>query len=82
MKYKVLIFIMVLFTSNIISYYLGIDKSYEVTCRMSDFIRCYQDHLTEDTLIQDWGCFDDLYVDFLYDNDGKPIDISKYSWCY
>ena len=37
--------------------------------------------LTED-VIEDYGCFDELIEDFLYDEKGKPINIDNYVYCY
>lgn len=62
--------------------YFG-EKAYNDASRMSDLIRCYEDHLSEDSLIQDWGCFEELEGLFLYDDViGEPIDLKEYSYCY
>ena len=59
------------------------EKYYNDASRMSDLIRCYQDHLSEDSLIQDWGCFEELESLFLYDDAvGEPIKLSDYVYCY
>ena len=59
------------------------DEYYEVASRMSDLIRCYDDHLTSDSLIEDYNCFEELKAIFLYDDGvGKPIELSDYVWGY
>lgn len=60
------------------------DKHYEAACHMSDLIRCYQDHLETDSLIEDYGCFEELYGVFLRDGDvwDNPINLSDYVWGY
>ena len=59
------------------------DRTYRDACRMSDLIRCYQDHLEEDSLIEDYGCFDELQGIFLYDDAlGDRIDLSSYMMTY
>lgn len=55
-------------------------KHYEAACHMSDLIRCYQDHLN-DGYIEDYGCFEELEGNFLYDSD-HPVDLREYVWCY
>ena len=66
-----------------VSYQLGTQKHYESACRMADLIRCYSDHLHEDSLIEDYGCFDELLDVFLYDDGiGDSIKLEEYSWCY
>lgn len=83
MKYiKILAAVLALCVSSAVSYHIGYNKSYEVACRMGDLIRCYEDHLHEDSLIEDYGCFDELIEDFLYDEKGKPINIDNYVYCY
>ena len=63
--------------------YYGESRSYEVACRMSDLIRCYEDHLHNDSLIEDYGCFEELEGIFLHhDAIGEPINTGDYSWCY
>ena len=63
--------------------YYGETRSYEVACRMSDLIRCYEDHLYNDSLIEDYGCFEELEGLFLHDDAiGEPINLKDYSWCY
>lgn len=63
--------------------YFG-EKTYNDACRMSDLIRCYQDHLNEkDSDIQDYGCFKELEGVFLWDDGiGEPIDLKDYAYCY
>lgn len=59
------------------------EKVYNEACRMSDLIRCYNDHLSEDSLIEDYGCFDELQGIFLYDDAmGDKIDLSDYTMTY
>lgn len=59
------------------------NKVYNVACRMSDLIRCYEDHLHEDSLIEDYNCFEDLEDIFLYDDAVGPIiDLDNYVYCY
>lgn len=66
-----------------ISYQVGCNEHYEAACHMSDLIRCYEDHLTEDSLIEDYGCFEELEGIFLHDDAiGNPVNLDKYSWCY
>ena len=55
-------------------------KVYQDACHMSDLIRCYRDHLHTDSLIEDYGLFDELENEFLH-QDGE-VDLSKYSFCY
>lgn len=55
-------------------------KAYIDACHMSDLIRCYKDHLTSDSLIQDYGCFEELEQQFL-NEDGK-VNLANYSFCY
>lgn len=59
-------------------------KYYEDACHMSDLIRCYSDHLREDSIIEDYGCFEELEGTFLYDDcvARKPVNLSDYVWCY
>lgn len=58
-------------------------RYYNDACRMADLIRCYNDHLHEDSLIQDWGCFDELQGLFLYeDGIGEPVNLENYAYCY
>ena len=67
-----------------VSFHLGdrYGQSYEDASRMSDLIRCYEDHLKEGS-IQDWGCFEELEGTFLWDDAvGKPINLRDYAYCY
>ena len=72
-----------------VSYHVGkaqyekkYEKCYEDACHMSDLIRCYKDHLQDDE-IEDWGCFDELEGNFLYDDAlGNPVNLNEYIWCY
>ena len=58
------------------------EKTYNDACRMSDLIRCYEDHLREDS-IQDWGCFREIEETFFWDDGvGEPIDLKDYAYCY
>ena len=63
--------------------YFG-SKYYEDACHMSDLIRCYNDHLREDSIIEDYGCFEELEDLFLHDDcvARKPVNLSDYVWCY
>ena len=80
---KLLAAVAILIVSCAVSYSIGCNKHYEAACHMSDLIRCYEDHLTEDSLIEDYGCFEELEGIFLHDDGiGNPVDLSKYSWCY
>lgn len=78
--------ISLLLVGCMVSYYAGRQsrqKDYEAACRMSDLIRCYEDHLSEDSLIQDWGCFEELEGLYLWDDAvGEPIDLKDYVYCY
>ncbi len=79
--------ISLLLVGCMVSYYMGYsaqsDKHYEAACHMSDLIRCYEDHLTEDSLIEDYGCFEELEGIFLHDDAiGNPVNLGDYSWCY
>lgn len=69
-----------------VGYRMGLSQGeqyYEAACHMSDLIRCYEDHLKEDSIIEDYGCFEELESIFLYDDGiGKPVDLHDYSWCY
>jgi len=61
--------------------YFG-EKAYNDACRMSDLIRCYNDHLKADS-IKDYGCFEELKNVFLYDDGvGEPINLRDYAYCY
>ena len=64
------------------SKYFG-KQYYEDACHMSDLIRCYEDHL-EDSIIEDYGCFEELEDLFLHDDcvARKPVNLSDYVWCY
>lgn len=69
------------------SYFLGTLKNaraYEDACHMSDLIRCYEDKLSEDTLINDWGCFEELEGIFLFDDciSNPTVNLSNYAYCY
>lgn len=56
---------------------------HDAACRMSDLIRCYKDHLTEDSLIEDYGCFEELEYIYLKDDGiGPIINLEDYSCCY
>jgi hypothetical protein len=82
-KIKILAAVVLLCVVSAVSYSIGCNKHYEDACHMSDLIRCYQDHLNEDSLIEDYGCFEELEAAFLHDDGiGNPVDLSKYSWCY
>ena len=82
-KIKILAAVVLLCVVSAVSYSIGCNKHYEAACHMSDLIRCYQDHLNEDSLIEDYGCFEELEGTFLHDDGiGNPVDLSKYSWCY
>ena len=86
-KIKILAAVVLLCVVSAVSYSIGYHnsdtESYEAACHMSDLIRCYQDHLNEDSLIEDYGCFEELEWTFLHDDAiGNPVDLSKYSWCY
>lgn len=85
-KFYLLAAVVLLLATNAVSYYLGRQsrqKDYEAACRMSDLIRCYEDHLSEDSLIQDWGCFEELEGLYLWDDAvGEPIDLKEYIYCY
>ena len=79
--------ISLLLVGCMVSYYMGYHaqsgKHYEAACHMSDLIRCYQDHLNEDSLIEDYGCFEELEGNFLYDDaNGNPVNLKEYVWCY
>ena len=79
---KILAAVVLLCIVSAVSYSLGCNKHYEAACHMSDLIRCYEDHLTEDSLIEDYGCFEELEDVFLYDDAlGNPVDLENYSWC-
>jgi hypothetical protein len=86
-KIKYLAIVTLLCAGCAVSYYMGYNaqsgKHYEAACHMSDLIRCYQDHLTEDSLIEDYGCFEELEGNFLHDNAiGNPVNLENYVWCY
>ena len=55
-------------------------EAYEAACHMSDLIRCYKDHLHTDSLIEDYGLFDELEQVFLHE-DGD-VNLEEYVWCY
>ena len=84
MKYfKILAAVLILCVSSAVSYHIGYNKSYDVACRMGDLIRCYEDHLNEDSLIEDYGCFEELEGTFLYDDAvGPVVDLNDYVYCY
>ena len=84
---KIIAAVVLLLATNAVSYYVGYHnndtKNYEVAGRMSDLIRCYYDHLQEDSLIEDYGCFDELCGIFLWDDCvGEPIELDDYYYCY
>ena len=88
-KFKPVIFAAVLtFAGFIAGYGVGYDakdgKNYEVACHMSDLIRCYEDHLRSDSLMDDHGCFEELERIFLWDSCvvENPVRLRDYSWCY
>lgn len=59
------------------------EKTYNDACRMADLIRCYEDHLYEDSLIEDYGCFEELEDIFLHDDGiGEPINLKDYIYSY
>lgn len=82
------LFIAVAFCAAMLGSYIVGRKSqarvYEDACHMSDLIRCYMDHLESDSLIQDYGCFDELCGIFLYDDciADPPVKLDNYGWCY
>ena len=54
---------------------------YEAACRMSDVIRCYQDHV-EDS-IYDKSLFEEVRDNFLMGENGIPeITLETYVWAY
>jgi hypothetical protein len=81
---KLLAAVALLCVVSAVSFHLG-DKygqSYKDASRMSDLIRCYDDHLKEDS-IKDYGCFEELKNVFLYDDGvGEPINLKDYAYCY
>ena len=84
---KSLAAIILLCAVSVVSYYAGrseYSKCYEDACHMADLIRCYEDHLNaDDSIIEDYGCFEELEGSFLYDDAvGNPVDLKKYAWCY
>ena len=83
---KIIAAVVLLCVVSAVSFCIGrsqYNQCYEDACHMSDLIRCYQDHLNEDSLIEDYGCFEELKGTFLYDDGlGNPVDLSKYAWCY
>lgn len=80
---KILAAVVLLCVVSAVSYSIGCNKHYEAACHMSDLIRSYQDHLDSDSLIEDYGCFEELQGIFLYDDAlGNPVDLEDYSWCY
>ena len=75
------------------SYYYNVDNLFEVhqelkdscqrvynnACRMAGLIKCYEDHLYNDSIIQDYGCFEELEGIFLYDDAlGELINLDDY----
>lgn len=85
MKTKLLLAaILLLLATNVVSF-MRATKYYNVACRMSDLIRCYDDHLNNDSIIdiEDYGCFEELEGIFLWDDAvGEPIDLEDYVYCY
>ena len=71
--------VLLLLATNAVSY-LRAERYYNVASRMSDLIRCYSDHIDgEDSIIEDYGCFDELCGIFLWDDAvGDPITLSDY----
>ena len=87
MKYKNIMGILIVVAIGILSFFLGRlsrQEDYEAACHMSDLIRCYQDHLDNDSIYEDWGCFEELQGIFLYDDcvANPPVRLEDYSWCY
>lgn len=58
-------------------------SDYEAACHMSDVIRCYDDYLA-DTLVSENTAitFREICSSLLYNEEGKPVNLSKYSYCY
>ena len=86
-KIKILAAVVLLCVVSAVSFYAGrsqYNQCYEDACHMSDLIRCYQDHLNDDdSVIEDYGCFEELEGNFLYDDAlGNPVNLNEYSWCY
>ena len=74
--------ILLLLATNVVSF-MKATKYYNVAGRMSDLIRCYDDHLREDSLIEDYGCFEELEGVFLWDDAvGEYIKLEDYVYCY
>lgn len=57
---------------------------YNAACRMSDVIRCYQDHINdEESPVEDYGCLEELCGIYLWDDAvGDPIDLKDYVFSY
>ena len=74
--------ILLLLATNVVSY-MKATKYHQVAGRMSDLIRCYEDHLRQDSLIEDYGCFEELEGIFLWDDAvGDPIHLEDYVYSY
>jgi len=80
MKTKILsAAVVLLLATNAVSY-LKAESYYNVASRMSDLIRCYQDHLDDgESPVEDYGCFEELCGLFLWDDAvGQPIHLEDY----
>lgn len=75
--------ILLLLATNVVSYMRGV-KYHNDASRMSDLIRCYQDHLDdEESIIEDYYCFEELCGIFLQDDAlGEPVQLNKYVQYY
>ena len=82
----ILIAIFLLLLGGVVGYSIKdiqYNKVYEDACHMSDLIRCYKDHLyDDDTVIEDYGCFEELEGTFLYDDPEYPVNLQDYVWRY
>ena len=88
MKYfKILAAVALLFAASAVSYSVGkgeFNDVYQDACRMSDLIRCYEEHLyEEDSNIEDLECFEELESIFLWDDAlGEPVNLKDYVYSY
>lgn len=74
--------ILLLLATNVVSF-LKATKFYNDAAKMSDLIRCYQDHLNEeDSNIQDYGCFEELCGTFLWGDINGTVELENYVYCY
>lgn len=78
-----LIIIIVWIASCVVCYQTGYYKTYYAAGRMSDVIRCYEDHLNNPDSMDCKERFRGIEEVFLYDETlGPVINLKDYKYCY